>query len=117
MGSFAAASQHLERARGGASRVSTRPAAASSTCYQLSRGVWTVAELCGAAARPWSRRRAGASERNKLLLVRAFSLLGEAPNESHYYTAMTLQTRLLCLVRIPLEPEEREQPERDGKTS
>ena len=31
---------------------------------------------------------------------------------------MTLQTRLLCeLVRIPLKPEEREQPERDGKTS
>ena len=51
------------------------------------------------------------------------SLLGEAAqpglrnSSSNYYTAMTLQTRLLCLVRIPLEPEEGQEPERDGKTS
>ena len=67
-----------------------------------SRGDWTVAEHCVAAARPCSRRRAGA---NNLQIT--IMLVDEGRDEGVAVTE---------LVRIPLEPEERQEPERDRET-
>ena len=50
--------------RGGARRCPSSADARVTVLIPVSsRGVWTAAELRGAAARPWSRRRAGASGR------------------------------------------------------